>query len=91
MHWCHGGNILLRHLFSHDYHEYMSVWMPQIGYDPLFCRRELSNELATSTLQPQLLLIVLSEFVSFPKEDVKQTSSFAGSDRMRVAKLQKQE
>ena len=26
------------------YHEYMSVWMPQIGDNSLFCRRELSNE-----------------------------------------------
>ena len=31
-------------IFSRGYHEYMSVWMPQIGYDSLFCRRELSNE-----------------------------------------------
>ena len=30
--------------FSRGYHEYMSVWMPQIGDDSLFCRRELSNE-----------------------------------------------
>ena len=30
--------------FSCGYHEYMSVWMPQIGGDSLFCRRELSNE-----------------------------------------------
>ena len=29
--------------FSRGYHEYMSVWMPQIGDDSLFCRRELSN------------------------------------------------
>ena len=30
--------------FSRSYHEYMSVWMPQIGDDSLFCKRELSNE-----------------------------------------------
>ena len=30
--------------FSRGYHEYMSVWMPQIGEDSFFCRRELSNE-----------------------------------------------
>ena len=30
--------------FLRGYHEYMSVWMPQIGDDSLFCRRELSNE-----------------------------------------------
>ena len=30
--------------FSRGYHEYVSVWMPQIGDDSLFCRRELSNE-----------------------------------------------
>ena len=30
--------------FSRGYHEYMSVWMPQIGGDSLFCRRQLSNE-----------------------------------------------
>ena len=30
--------------FSRGYHEYMSVWMPQICEDSLFCRRELSNE-----------------------------------------------
>ena len=30
--------------FSRGYHEYMSVWIPQIGDDSLFCRRELSNE-----------------------------------------------
>ena len=30
--------------FSRGYHEYMSVWMPQIGDDSLFCKRELSNE-----------------------------------------------
>ena len=29
---------------SRGYHEYMSVWMPQIGDNSLFCRRELSNE-----------------------------------------------
>ena len=39
--------------FSHGYHEYMLVWMPQIGEDSLFCRRELSNE--------KLLLIILKE------------------------------
>ena len=30
--------------FSRGYHEYMLVWMPQIGDDSLFCRRERSNE-----------------------------------------------
>ena len=30
--------------FSHGYHEYMSVWMPQIGDKSLFCKRELRNE-----------------------------------------------
>ena len=30
--------------FLRGYHEYMSVWMPQIGDNSLFCRRELSNE-----------------------------------------------
>ena len=30
--------------FSHGYHEYMSVWMPHISEESLFCRRELSNE-----------------------------------------------
>ena len=30
--------------FSRGYNEYMSVWMPQIGDDSLFCRGELSNE-----------------------------------------------
>ena len=30
--------------FLRGYHEYMSVWMPQIGDDSLFCRRELSNK-----------------------------------------------
>ena len=29
--------------FSRDYHEYMLVWMPQIGDDSLFCRSEISN------------------------------------------------
>ena len=29
---------------SRGYHEHMSVWMPQIGDDSLFCRRELSNK-----------------------------------------------
>ena len=35
---------LIINTFSHGYHEYMSVWMPHIGDDSLFCRRELSNE-----------------------------------------------
>ena len=30
--------------FSRGYHEYISVWMPQVGDDSLFCSRELSNE-----------------------------------------------
>ena len=30
--------------FSRGYLEYMSVWIPQISDDSLFCRRELSNE-----------------------------------------------
>ena len=30
--------------FSRGYRKYMSVWMPQIGDDFLFCRRELSNK-----------------------------------------------
>ena len=30
--------------FSRGYHEYMSVWMPQIDDNSLCCRRELSNE-----------------------------------------------
>ena len=30
--------------FSRGNHEYMSVWMPKIGDNSLFCRRELSNE-----------------------------------------------
>ena len=30
--------------FSSGYHEYMSVWMLQIGDDSSFCSRELSNE-----------------------------------------------
>ena len=30
--------------FSRGYHEYMSLWMLQIGDDSLFCRRELSSE-----------------------------------------------
>ena len=29
--------------FSRGYHENMSVWMPQIGGNSLFCRREISN------------------------------------------------
>ena len=29
---------------TRGYHEYMSVWMPQIGVDSLLCRRELGNE-----------------------------------------------
>ena len=31
-------------IFSRSYHEYMSVWMPQIGDYSLFCWRKLSNE-----------------------------------------------
>ena len=30
--------------FSRGYHEYMSVWMLQIGDNSLFCRREYSSE-----------------------------------------------
>ena len=30
--------------FARGNHKYMSVWMPQIGDDSLFCRRELSTE-----------------------------------------------
>ena len=30
--------------FSRGYHEYMSVWVPQISDDLLFCGRELSNK-----------------------------------------------
>ena len=30
--------------FSCSYHEYMSILMPRIGDDSLFCRRDLSNE-----------------------------------------------
>ena len=30
--------------FSRGYHEYMPVWIPQIGDDSLFCRRKLSND-----------------------------------------------
>ena len=30
--------------FSRGYHEFMSVWMPEIDDDSLFCGRELSNE-----------------------------------------------
>ena len=30
--------------FSRGYHKHMSVWMPQIGDDSFFCRRELRNE-----------------------------------------------
>ena len=30
--------------FSRGYHEYISVWMPQVGDNSLFCRRELGNK-----------------------------------------------
>ena len=30
--------------FSRGYHEYISVWMPQIGDNSLFCKRELVNK-----------------------------------------------
>ena len=77
--------------FSHGYHEYMLVWMPQIGEDSLFCRRELSNE-----NNEYVAAIVAIDH--FKREEVlghvplflskALTSSFACPDSMQVAKLQ---
>ena len=41
----------IMNMFSRGYHESMSAWMPQIGDNSSFCRRELNNAY-TSTLQP---------------------------------------
>ena len=68
---------LIINTFSHGYHEYMSVWMPHIGDDSLFCRRELSNEYDKYAAA----IVAIDHFkrcwacASFPKQDVKQVPS----------------
>ena len=79
--------------FSRGSHEYMSLWMPLIGGDSLFCRRELSNE-----YEEYAAAIVAIDH--FKREEVfghvpfflnKTLNKFLPPDRMRVAKLQEQE
>ena len=71
----------------------MSVWMPQIGEDPLLCGRELSNEcdeyavaiVAIDRFKREVVVGHVPLFLS------KTLSSFACPDRTRAAKLEEQE
>ena len=58
--------------FSRGYHEYVSVWMSEIGDGPLFCRKELSNEydeyaaaIVAIIIDQPLLLIKLFDMCLF--------------------------
>ena len=72
----------------------MSVSMPQIGADFLFCKRELSNEYDEHAA-------AINDFDHYKREEVfghvplffskTLKSSFTFPDRMRVANIQKQE
>ena len=53
----------------------MSVWMPQIGDDSLFCRRELSNEY--DEYAEAIVAIDHFKLEEVPKQDVKQVPSLA--------------
>ena len=68
--------------FSRGYHEYISVWMPQVGDDSLFRSRELSNEYD----EYAVAIVTIDHFytrrscwtcASFPKQDVKEVPLLA--------------
>ena len=68
--------------FSRDYHEYISVWMPQVGDGSLFRSRELSNEydesaVAIATIDHFYTRRSCWTCASFPKQDVKEVPLLA--------------
>ena len=79
--------------FPRGYHEHMSVWMPQIDDDSLFCRREPCNEydeyaaaiVATGHLKREEVVGHVPLFLR------PLTRSFACPDRIRVAKFQEKD
>ena len=81
--------------FSRVYHEYISVWMPRISDNSLFCRREPRNEynehavaiVAIDHFKQEEVVGHIPPFIS------KKLNKFLGTwpDCKPVAKLQEQE